>query len=318
MKPLNIVIGAFAAAVLVIVGLNSFTVVEEGYTKVEMRFGEVKGYKGAGMHLVNPLSSFDEYETRNNKDEFLDMLLPTKDRFNSTANVTVTYNIDEAMTPKIKADYGNMKTFVDRALSVHLVNIIKDESRRVDDSRGLADGNTISSMQQNTKTRLQQALSGTGIQLSEVLIQDIKFDPRIAQQILATQQRIQNEEAEKSQERIEKTKANQRIERERGETESKKLNSDADAYKVERQAAADAKRIKDLADAERYQMEQIAAGNKKLQESLTPQIIELKRLEVQMAEAGKGWNGNFADNMTIVVGNDGKTPNVPLLFKNMK
>lgn len=316
-KALSIAAVSVASVLGLVVAANSFTVVEEGFTKVEMCFGEVQGHKGAGFHLVKPWCSFDEYETRNNKDSFDNMLLPTQDRFNSTVDITVTYNIDEAMTPKIKADYGSMRTFVDRALSVHLVNIVKDEGRKIKDSRGLADSSNITAMQQSTKARLQAALTGTGIQLNEVLVQNIKFDDRIAAQILATQQRFQQEEAEKSKERIEESKAAQVVAAERGRTESLKLNADAVAYKIQQETEANARRIREMAEAERFQMEQIAAGNKELQASLTPQIIKLKELEVQMKEAGTGWKGSFADNMTIVVG-EGKTPNVPVLFKELK
>lgn len=315
MKKVTMIALPVAAVVAIVLGLNSFTTVYDGYVKVETTFGKVKdSVLPAGIHFVNPMSEFTEYEIRNNKYVVEGLLLPTKDRFNSTVNVTVTYRIDGNVTPKIRREYGSMATYIDRAMSIHLTNIVKDEGRKIADSRGLADSGNITAMQHSAKARLQEALDGTGITLSEVLIQDITFDPRIAQQILDTQQRIQREEAEKSQERIEASKAQQVIEAKRGETESLKLQADADLY-VEQQTAAGKKAH---SDAERYAMEQIAAGNRELQHSLTPQILKLKELEVAAIEAGKGWNGQFGDNMTIVVGTDGKAPNVPVLFKQMK
>lgn len=302
-----------------IFGMNSYTIVQEGTTKVETTMGVINPVPlKEGVHFVKFWSSFDEIEIRNNKYVFENMLIPTQDRFNSTANVTVLFRIDESKTPSIKRDYGSVEQFIDRALSQYLINAIKDEGRKIPDSRGLADSKYVTDMQVNTQARLEEVLKGTGIKLQQILVQDVKFDSRIQDQILRTQDRIQKEEEQKSQLRIEKTNADKVIAAAYGDAESSKKRSEASAYSVTSKADADAHSVKVNADAQRYSIEQQAIANEKLTKSLTPEIMKLEELKVRQVEAGEGWKGVFGDNMTIVVG-DGKTaPNVPLLFKNLQ
>ncbi|UYD60343.1 hypothetical protein OPFAMLBM_00344 [Aeromonas phage avDM12-TAAL] len=303
-----------AALVAIIIGSNCFTIVDAGTTKVGTLLGEVQDRPlEEGLHFVNPFMGFDTFDTRNNKFVKENLLIPTKDRFNSTANVTVLYRVDNSKTPFIKKNYGTMEMFVDKAMSQFLTSIIKDEGRKIADSRGLADSFNVTAMQENTKRRLQEALTGTGITLQEVLVQDVTFDPRIQNQILQTQDRIQKEEAEKSQLRIATTAAQTTEATAKGQAAADKAKYEADAYKTFVQAKAYADGVKQKADADRYMAEQTAIGNAKLASSLTPQIIELKRLEVEMKKAGTGWNGQVPANFTMM-GNG----QAPLFLKQMQ
>lgn len=303
-----------AALVAIVIGSNCFTIVDAGTTKVGTLMGEVQDRPlEEGLHFVNPFMGFDTFDTRNNKFVKENLLIPTKDRFNSTANVTVLYRVDNSKTPFIKKNYGTMEMFVDKAMSQFLTSIIKDEGRKIADSRGLADSFNVTAMQENTKRRLQEALTGTGITLQEVLVQDVTFDPRIQNQILQTQDRIQKEEAEKSQLRIATTAAQTTEATAKGQAAADKARYEAAAYQTFVQAKAYADGVKQKADADRYMAEQTAIGNAKLASSLTPQIIELKRLEVEMKKAGTGWNGQVPANFTMM-GNG----QAPLFLKQMQ
>ncbi|AUE22602.1 hypothetical protein Ah1_00061 [Aeromonas phage Ah1] len=303
-----------AALVAIVIGSNCFTIVDAGTTKVGTLMGEVQDRPlEEGLHFVNPFMGFDTFDTRNNKFVKENLLIPTKDRFNSTANVTVLYRVDNSKTPFIKKNYGTMEMFVDKAMSQFLTSIIKDEGRKIADSRGLADSFNVTAMQENTKRRLQEALTGTGITLQEVLVQDVTFDPRIQNQILQTQDRIQKEEAEKSQLRIATTAAQTTEATAKGQAAADKAKYEAAAYQTFVQAKAYADGVKQKADADRYMAEQTAIGNAKLASSLTPQIIELKRLEVEMKKAGTGWNGQVPANFTMM-GNG----QAPLFLKQMQ
>ncbi|ADM80035.1 hypothetical protein phiAS5_ORF0192 [Aeromonas phage phiAS5] len=307
----GVVVGVLFAMIL---GFNCYTIVDAGTTKVGTIMGEVQDKPlEEGLHFVNPMMGFDVFDTRNNKFVKENLLLPTKDRFNSTANVTVLYRVDNAKTPYIKKNYGTMEMFVDKAMSQFLTSIIKDEGRKISDSRGLADSFNVTAMQENTKRRLQEALTGTGITLQDVLIQDVTFDPRIQNQILQTQDRIQKEEAEKSQLRIAQTTAKRTEETAKGQAAADKAKYEANAYKTFVEAKAYADGVKQKADAERYMAEQTAIGNNKLASSLTPQIVELKRIEVQMKQAGAGWNGQVPANFTLM--GQGQAP---LFLKQMQ
>lgn len=281
--------------------LNSFTIVSAGTTKVQTTFGTVNPtYLGEGFHIVNPFSSLDTMDTRNLTYEANELNIPTQDRFNSMANITVKYRINDARTPWIKQNYGTADEFVYKTIRQDLRSIIRDEGRKVKDSRGLAQSDIVTNMQVSAQKRLQEAMEDKGVEIQEVLVQDIVFDSRIANQILQTQDRIQREESEASQLRIKKTQADQAIETARGAAESNKLNAAALAFAKQTDAQAKAEAVRLEADASRYKQEQEALGNKALQASLTPEILKLRELEVRKVEAGTGWNGTVPTNLTVM------------------
>lgn len=278
----SIAVGAVLALSL---ALNSYTIVPSGHVKVASLFGkvDVTDVKTEGFHMVNPLMSFDTFSIRNDKYEMDGLNIPTQDRFNSTGNITVIYSIDAAKAAEIRINYGTVKQFIDKTLRQHLRSIIRDEGRKQADSRSLAVSANVSAMQENTRTRLIEKLGDTGIIVDEVLIQDIQFDPRIAQQILQTQQRIQKEEQEKSQLRIAKTqaakdamvaqgKADANIQQARGAAESRMLQATAERDAAIAKAEGTAQSITLVAKAE-------ADANRKIAASLTAMLIRKQELD---------------------------------------
>lgn len=264
-----------------VTAINSFTIVSAGTAKVQTTLGTVnQQHFGEGLHFpVNPISDFDEFDTRNAKYEVSGLNIPTQDRFNSTGNVTVLYRIQDSKTPYIKQNYGSAQEYVDKTLRQYLRSIVRDEGRKVKDSRGLANSDTVSIMQENTKNRLVDQMDGTGIEIQEVLIQDIEFDARIAQQILDTQKRIQIEEQKLSEERQAKTDAEIKKQQAIGEANKKREEADAIAYKLKTEALAQKTATIDKAEGDAEAIKLLASANLELTKSLTPQILEKQRLD---------------------------------------
>lgn len=316
LKILAYVVLAFA---VFIVGLNSYTITPAGQTKVQTCFGKVQPDPLLeGFHFpVNPACSFDTYDTREFKYEINDIEVPTQDRFNSSANVTALIRVNPTSTPSIKKNYGDMSQFLDKTIRQQLRAMVRDEGRKLKDSRSLAISEKVTGMQINLNQRLTKTLQGR-ISVSDVLVQDIKFDPRISAQILKTQERIQKEEAENSLLRIKETQARQLVAQKQGAADSQRLQADANAYEVETAAKAQQFKLKSNADAERYTLEQQAEGNLKLTRSLTPSILKMKELEVRQAEAGKGWNGELPATFSPIY-SDGKSgQTAPFILRTVK
>lgn len=308
------VVGGLFGLVLL---LNCFHIVPSGKTAVETTFGKVQPkHLPEGFHIVTPWSGFEDLDTRNLRYEVEGLNIPTQDRFNSSANVTVLYRIDGSKTPWIKTNYGTQDEFIDKTLRQFLRMIIRDEGRTVKDSRGLAQSDIVTKMQTSATQRLTESMEGTGVTVQEVLIQDITFDPRIAEQILKTQDRIQREEAENSQLRIVETQAKQVKAEAKGVADKQMESAKAAAFGVESAAKAKAMAVRSEADAERYKLEQQALGNKALQASLTPEILKLRELEVKQVEAGLGWQGQVPQNVTIM--SSDKNQQQPLFLKQMQ
>ncbi|WP_197068524.1 SPFH domain-containing protein [Photobacterium gaetbulicola] len=305
---------AVVGLTLVGLGLNSFIIVDAGTANVQTIFGKVNpNHYGEGFHFpVNPFSTFDTYDTRNARYEVNGLNIPTQDRFNSTGNVTVLYRIDDAKTPLIKQNYGTASEYIDKTMRQHLRSIVRDEGRKLKDSRNLAQSDNVTMMQDNTRSRLTNALEHTGIEIQEVLIQDIEFDRRIAQQILDTQMRIQAEEQKKSQERIAATEAEIKRQQAIGEANKQREQADAKAYSVREVANAEKAAAIARAQGEAEAIKLLAEANLELTKSLTPEVIEKQRLDNEQILFSKS---KGAVPHTVIGDTDLRAIGVPILNK---
>lgn len=280
LNPLKLGAYFVTAVMVLLLALNSFTVTSAGTTKVGTLMGKVHPVPYTeGVHLVNPLMDFDVFDTRNSRYEVNGLNLPTQDRFNSLANVTVLYRIEGTRTPWIKQEYGTAEQYIDKTLRQQLRSVIRDEARKLEDSRALAQSDKVSLLQLNTTNRLKSLMASTGIDIQEVLVQDIEFDPRIAKQILATQQQIQREEEKKSQERVAATEAEIKKQEAIGDAYRAKERADALAYRLTTEA--NAKKAAFIAEAEgkAQSIILIADANLKLSKSLTPEVLRKQELD---------------------------------------
>ena len=134
-------------------------------------------------------------------------------------------------------------------------------------------------MQENAKIRLIDQLDGTGISVQDVLIQDIAFDPRISQQILDTQIRIQQEEKKKSEEKIAITDAKIKQQVAIGNANKKREEASAEAFRLREVSTAEKDATIARAEGESQAIKLIASANTELTRSLTPQILEKQRLD---------------------------------------
>lgn len=312
--------GIAGALFVIVLLMNIFTTVQEGNVKVQSLFGKVDQTEvlTAGFHLVNPLKSFDSYSVRNDKYEIEGLNIPTQDRFNSTANVTVLYSIDGSLAPVIKTEYGTSEQYINKTLRQQLRSIIRDEGRKLADSRSLAMSDNVTSMQENTRTRLVSGISGTGITVTDVLVQDISFDPRIAKQILATQQRIQKEEERKSVERTSLTNATIAKNEALGDGNRKREEADATAYSVGVKAKADKQAAIDRATGQAEAITLVATAQSKaniaLSKTLTENILRKQELDNQLVLNEKS-KGSVPASVTILNSGDLQTLGFPFAVK---
>lgn len=283
--------GAVTALAVVWLGFNAWTTVPAGHVKTQSLFGKVQNeVLTEGFHVVNPFKSFDTFAIRTDKYEVPGLNIPTQDRFNSTGNITVIYNIESSKVAYIRKEFGTVEQFIDKTVRQHLRSIIRSEGRKLKDSRSLAQDANVTAMQENARKRLVEALDGTGIIIQDVLVQDIEFDQRIAKQILDTQQRIQREEQKKSEERIAVTNAKILKEQAKGEGDKRREQADAEAYRTKQiaeankqaaidkaQGRAEARMLEAKAEADAIKL--IAEANQELTKSLTPEILRKLELE---------------------------------------
>lgn len=273
----NILFGVLALFALWI-GLNVWTYTPIGETKVEICIGEVTGkVLPNGLHFVNPICSYDNFNTQLRVADYPDLPIPTGDRFKSNAKLLVRFNIKTEALPGIREEYGNEDLFMSKTLDKSIQIIVKSEGRKLPDSKMLADDKSVSTLSINARERLEEEL-GKFMSIESVEITDIDFDERIMDQIVATKKRIEKEEVEKSQLRIDETQAQKVVKQKEAEALA------AIATGNGRRATADA-----LLYEKQKEAEGIAAVGKAL--SANPQIIDFMKAEASKIRAQR-FDGN--------------------------
>jgi regulator of protease activity HflC (stomatin/prohibitin superfamily) len=233
--------------------------VPAGHAAVGTLFGEVyKEAKYEGLHFVNPLSKWTEFDCRQ-KTLKESAKVPSADQLLTGMEISIQYRGLRAKTPSILKETGNL----DAAVEVHLVPYMRSKLRElgktVDNAEGWYQNEVQERVQKGLETALQSKMAEKGIQVQQVLIRDITLPPTIAQGI--KEKKLREQEAEK-----------EKAELRRFETEQQKKVKTAEAEK--RAAEMEAAKVKVLADAKAYEIKKI---NQAI--SQNPAYIKLEALK---------------------------------------
>lgn len=273
------ILSAIAVVFLAWWSLNTWTYVEVGEHKVEVCYGKVTGNvlsNGLYFSGVNALCSYDNINTQEKVSLWEDVAIQTKDRMTSNMNLTVFYRLKESGLVQLRNDYGTEGAFFAKTLDQILPTVIKSQTRNIGDSADLVNEAVMSQLATNAKTEINERLSRF-VDVREVAIKNISFDPKIIKQIDDTKQRQENEKREASQLEIEKTKLQKQV-----------AASAAEAESASNQYTAQTK----LADAALYvalkEAEAMEARAKVLKDS--PALVEYMKAEATKIEAER-WDG---------------------------
>lgn len=254
--------GILFSAILLV--LQMVTTVPAGHAKVATLFGQVKPevYK-EGIHFVNPLLDFTEFDLRQKTHKEDKVGIPAEDKLITSMDVSVQYRTIGEMVPNILQNTGSTEALIEVHLKPKLRSILREQGKGVAQSQDFFKESVQARLQQTLQEGLAEYLSPKGIQVDAVLIRDINLPPVIKTSI---------EETKKREQEVLK----QQAELERYTKEQEQLVSRADAELSA--AKLESEKIRALADAEAYKIDAI---NKMLAKS--PNYIELKKVEQ--------WNG---------------------------
>lgn len=280
--------GISVATITALLALNVWTYTPVGEKKVEVCMGEVTGVVlDNGLHTAKPWCSYDLMNFQNQLKTFPNMLLPTQDRMNSFGTVNLKFRLKDGAAVEVREDYGNEERFFQKTLYADLPNVLKSEARKLEDSAHLADDSFVSTLVSNTAERLNESL-GDKIDIQEVQILDIKFDPLIRKQIEDTKKRQEEEKRQLSQLEIQKTIQQEAVEKAKADAESA-------AFELERRTdlaqAVYIERTK-KADGDLYAAQKEAEGIRERGDALVdnPGLIEYMGAEAVLTEA-QNWDG---------------------------
>lgn len=253
----------FVIAVVVvgiIVGLRAVETVPAGHVKVGTLFGKIDPAPiDEGIHFVNPLKSWVAYDCRQKSHKEEDVPIPSRDQLSTTFDASVQWRVNRDMAHKLLADTGEANDAIEIQIVPKLRSLLREEGKTVDRAEEFFQEEVVSAMQARLTQRLRDFCEPRGITIDEVLLRDTRLPQFIVAAIESKKQREQ--EAEK-----------QKAELERYRTEQQQLIAAAEAEKQAAEMEAQKKRT--LADAQAYEIEKVAAAL-----AQNPAYVQLKALE---------------------------------------
>lgn len=237
--------------------------VPAGHVKVATLFGKVQDATYLeGLHFVNPLLDFTEFDLRQ-KTHKETAGIPAEDKLITTMDVSVQYRTIGAMAPEILRNTGTTNSLIQVHMIPKLRSILREQGKGVAISQDFFKETVQQQLQATLQEGLSSFLGPKGIEIDSVLIREVTL-PQVIRTAI--------EETKKREQDVLKQQAE--LERFAKEQEQKVAQAQAEfeAAKLE------ARKIRELADAEAYKIEKI---NQTLAKS--PNYIELRKVEQ--------WNG---------------------------
>ncbi|WCE28433.1 SPFH domain-containing protein [Vibrio sp. SCSIO 43137] len=290
--------GLVAIGLVTVLALKPFTTVGAGEVKVPVVFGKVQQQElYEGFHLVNPLASFDTYDIKENAYELNNVTIPSKDKFKSNANVTIMWSVDGNATPKLRGTVGTMAEVEHKLLRQPLLSLLREAGRSVEKAQDLFDDKTQVQLQTDIMDGLTKATENYGVKIHAVYIQDIEL-PRVIRDAIVRTKQLEEQEAQEqarlAQEKLiyarDTAKAEAKAKSAEHNATARKANADAALYEKQQAADASEYRQKKDADAKLYAANKEAQGNKAIAKSLTSNLLEARRIDVDMQRM-KSWKG---------------------------
>ena len=251
---------AVVAILVLFFGQRFIKTVPPGHVSVGVLFGEVipTSYE-EGLHFpVNPLYNWVDYDTRE-KTLKEQAQVPTQDQLQTRIDISVQYQIDGAMAPKILQEVGTQVQAVNVYLTPKLRSLVREQGKMIARAEDFFLEKTQETLETNLEAELGNYLQPKGITVRAVLIRDITL-PSVL--MAAIEQKKEREQAAERQ----------KAELDRFRTEQLQQVAAAEA---KRQAAEEeAQQMMVLADARAFE---IRAINKAIANN--PAYIQLQVLE---------------------------------------
>lgn len=264
--------GGVLGLVAVITAFNSFTIVDDGTVKTKTFLGKVDPSPVLpGLNFpINPFASFDTFSTKDIAMKFDKLQVPSQDKFKSTVDVTVMLQFDGAKAPINKINAGSQDQALDRYVTEKLLSTIREFGKSVPRAQDLFDAKVQNELQVAIQQEVEDYARPYGYTVKQVFIQDVTLPEVIMQQVTNTKIREEQVNAEKANLLKVETISQQQIK----QAESAKLARVQQAEANERDA-----------DAKLYAAQKEAEANRALQQTITPEMIKWKQLDVEMLRA---------------------------------
>ena len=256
---------------------NSFVVVQDGTVKTQTWLGKVSPNPVLpGFHIVNPLASFDTFNTKDIKISYDKLQVPSQDKFKSTVDMTVMLQFDGAKAPMNRINAGSQEAALDKYVEQKLLSTVREFGKSVLIAQDLFKADVQVQLQDSVKAEIEAYARPYGYTVKEIFLQDITLPEVIMKQVTNTKIREEEVNAEKAELSKREQIAQQQVVTSAAAKESRANEAQAN----ERDA-----------DAKLYSAKKEAESNRALQQTITPEMIRWKELDVQQTIADKYQGG---------------------------
>jgi len=256
------VAGPLILLVLVVlaIGACSYKTVPAGHVGVATYFGEVvEPPYDAGLHFpVNPLYQWQLFDARQRTHQET-ANVPSQDQLQTEVDVSIQYRVIGSMAAEILKDTGTAEQAVAVHLQPNVRSILREQGKTIERAEDFFTEQTQQRLQQQMLATLRERLAPMGLDISDVLIRDIRLPQFINQAIERKKEREQEAERQKA-------------ELERFATEQEQVLVEAKAQRAAAEQQAEQRKL--LADAQAYEIKQI---NTAIAEN--PAYIQLEALK---------------------------------------
>lgn len=277
---------ALAVVVMIFLGFNSFTVVQDGTVKTQTFLGKVSSVPvKPGFHIVNPFASFDTFSTKDIALKFDKLQVPSQDKFKSSVDMTVMLKFDGSKAPVNRINAGTQEQALDKYVTEKLLSTVREFGKSVPKAQDLFNADIQAKLQTQVQQEIEEYARPYGYTVSQIFLQDITLPEVIMTQVTNTKIREEQVNAAKAE-----------LARVQQETQQSVAKAVADRESRANEALANERD----ADAKLYAAKKEAEANQVLQTTITPEMVKWKQLDVEMLRA-KAYKGDVPQ---TVVGAD--------------
>ena len=277
--------------VAVLIGMNCYTTIPAGHNKVATLFGEVQVEPlGEGLHIVNPLLNFTQFDLRAVTETWTGVQVPSQDKLKTSMDVSVTFHLDGTRTPMILKETGTLYDVIAKHVTPKVRSLLREAGKSVNKSQDFYLDTVQQELQIYVEEGLTDYLYPKGVIVDAVLFRDITLPTVVTAAVVQTKERQEQLEREKAQLQIVEQQAQQQVKQ--AEAREQAAVSDANAKRT--QADAEAYRIRKEAEAQ-------AEANLALARSVTSDLIRYNSIEK--------WDGQYPK--TLMGGGEGVLLSLP-------
>ena len=272
---LKAIIPTIGLLMMIWLGMNSYTTVPPGHSKVATLFGNVtEETLGEGFHIVNPLLKFYTYDLRVHTETWAKVQVPSQDKLKTSMDISVTFRINPSYASSMLQETGSLEDVIQKLITPKVRSLLREAGKTVGQSQDFYLDDVQQALQAYMEDGLTDYMSTKGILVEAVLFRDITLPQVVTSAVIQTKERQEQLEREKAQLQIVEQQAQQQVKQ--AEAREQAAKSDANAKRT-------------LADAEAYQIGKLAEAqaqaNTVLAKSVTSSLIKYNAIEK--------WNGQY-------------------------